>query len=147
MSVVETEVKVCSRDGCNEPRAVSSSGKVLTYCREHQREYWKNWNAKQPGDKGNQKRGPKPKPPEPRPLTEAQMVSSVFKLCIIDYNQDTMTFVEGKVTRRCKTDALKLLPGGWEILLAKHQEDGYLIVERGTPPVQPGITASYDWRD
>ena len=208
------EEKPCTHPGCANPRRVSSTGRVQSYCEEHLHEAQKRYDVKRAADRQAQRaeaRNLNPQPQsqranltvsdgkkpckvcrqrkpntleyfepngrglsttcrecqalpqgdiKPRKLTAAQQAAgfqsappaakataNTFKLCIIDYDADTMTFVEGKVTRRCKTDALKLLPGGWEILLAKHHDEGYVVVERGTPPVQPGVLSSYDWRD
>src|SRR5690606_5678732 len=35
----------CVVDGCREPRMVSKSGKELTMCERHQREYWREKKA------------------------------------------------------------------------------------------------------
>lgn len=35
------EVRLCNVEGCQAVRMVSASGKVQTFCEEHQREYWR----------------------------------------------------------------------------------------------------------
>lgn len=140
---------LCLTEGCEEPRHTSKDGHVYPYCAAHQKEQSKAANKKQ-----------REKKHAAAPMTEAQQHAGfdrnpqvantkgeAFKVCIIDYDKDTMTFVEGRVTRRCKTDALALLPGGWQILLDGHADEGYTIVQRGTPPPIADLDSRYDWSD
>lgn len=69
---------------------------------------------------------------------------SKIKLCIVDHVTDRMLFVEGVVTQDCETHADQLLPGGFDLLLDLHAEEGYRVFQRGTPPT---ISVRYDWSD
>lgn len=96
--------------------------------------------------------------PQPRQLSAAQKHVGMdsdpekrvkskqpIRLCIVDHKDDVMLFIEGVVTLRTKTHADKLLPGGFDLLLDKHTEDGYEVYQRGS--LLPGIGSRYDWSD
>jgi len=40
---------ICVRQGCDQPRMVSKSGKVMTMCEEHQRAYWREKSRERGG--------------------------------------------------------------------------------------------------
>lgn len=132
-SSIKLNTKECAHDGCTTPRGVSKAGHVYSYCDEHRRKYQREWARQQP----------KP-PPVSKVSTEAQVAAGFVLephadgktpqlLCIVNHANDTMTYMEVRVMSTCKTHIDKLMPGGWQALLAAQRAKGWNIVERGTP--------------
>lgn len=74
----------CTTQGCDEPRMVSrSTGRLLTMCEAHQREYWRKQAAKQRDtDKPRRKRRQaKGVPIQRNTIRRSQQPASVCSLC------------------------------------------------------------------
>lgn len=117
---------ICTVDGCEEPRAISKSGRMYNTCEHHRREYQR--------EKAAARRQPSA-PKYSKAQVEAgfgsadQRTSGVpVRVLLIDENSDQMVFIEGKITLRCPTQRDQLKPGGFDILVERHTAQGYSII-------------------
>lgn len=143
----------CAQLGCYEPRAISKGGKTYSYCAEHQRQHqnqynqaWRDKKASEPSRTTNAQRDAGFSRNEKNRAKILDAQQSV-KLCLVDYDRDEMVFIEGTVKLRTVTHRASLEAENFELLLEGHTEDGYIVVERGIPPVAPGIDSALEWRD
>lgn len=81
---MNTTHPTCHRDGCNDPRHVTSSGNILPYCQPHMREVWRKKKIPTPGKKRGPEKGWKQKQvaqqvepePTPQPAPKAESPTS-----------------------------------------------------------------------
>jgi len=105
-------MKSCCKPGCTEPRKVSATGKILTMCEQHQREYW---NAHKTSDKPSyQKRKMTPKQPKAKsssvsPRTMANLILNAHEgqFILIDRERGVLWRVTA-VQEQIATDAARL---------------------------------------
>jgi hypothetical protein len=114
--------KMCGREGCDQPRLVTSKGKVQQFCREHQNEYQRERAAARRANPTEAQRNA-------GYVSGGKIKKQPINLCVVDTANDRMIFIEGFVALECATDRDKLLPGGFDLLLESHAEDGYWIIQ------------------
>lgn len=122
---------ICTVDGCTEPRSTSKSGRMYNMCEQHRREYQREKAAAR-----RQPSAPKYSDAQIKAgfgSPDARVSGKKVMLLVIDETADEMLFIEGKITLACPTQRDQLKPGGFDLLIERHTDQGYQII-RGNQP-------------